>query len=324
MIFSVISYNQERYILEVLESIKLQVVTHGGNEENCLYVYDDASRDQTARIAEAWLEKNRELFADVRISASRENRGTVRNGCQAIRDAIGKRMKMVAADDIVGPSSIYDAVPKTGMLFSPSVPFDDSGVLDTNLYYYLRLFCAKQDGRLKERIRGCFSKRNIFDAPGSFFSPELYANPGLLKALSKWTYIDDVPIWRYLYFDLPEIPPTEISFVPRMMYRVGSGVSTTSKNERAQEFLDEKRALFSEFFPDQMKPLMKRKPSTLLDIVLRDHLYGRLPVISGKKKELLKIYDEEARKAETHLRMVRNNASLSARELVLPLNEECS
>ena len=317
MIYNVISYNQEQYILEALESIKLQVIAHGGAGENHLRVYDDASKDKTSLIAEAWLEKNRALFTDVRVSVNSENKGLVRNGSQAIRDSIGDRMKVIAADDLVGPSDIYAPFPDDGVLFSPCVRFNDQGVHGTNLYYFLQMHSAAERGELESYIASALSMCNIFEAPGSFISDELYGEPGLLSALLEWDYTDDVPIWRYLFFDRAEPPRVDISLTPLMMYRVEAGVSTSEKNAHSGAYQAERKLLCERFFPELVKPFYKRGPSFYSDFIKKNYLSKLLPVFSAEKRALVGEYEEGVRAAERHLVEVKQNAAMSANELGL-------
>ena len=63
--FCVLAYNHEKYIVEHLESIKYLIEVHGAGIDFQIIVNDDCSTDKTLLLINLWLEKHRELFADI-------------------------------------------------------------------------------------------------------------------------------------------------------------------------------------------------------------------------------------------------------------------
>ena len=74
-VFGILAYNQEQYIVETLESIKFQKIQYGADLEVSLIITDDASKDQTVAVANAWIAKNREYFSNVHVIANEKNQG---------------------------------------------------------------------------------------------------------------------------------------------------------------------------------------------------------------------------------------------------------
>ena len=78
-IFGILTYNQEQYVLQTLESIKYQKMQYGVNKDVSLVITDDASKDRTVAVIREWCEKNRQCFDKIELIANESNRGTVAN-----------------------------------------------------------------------------------------------------------------------------------------------------------------------------------------------------------------------------------------------------
>ena len=70
----ILAYNAEKYIRDLLESIKDQ--TYQNIE---IIISDDASKDDTVRIAQVWKDENRLCLKKMMISRSEQNQGVVKN-----------------------------------------------------------------------------------------------------------------------------------------------------------------------------------------------------------------------------------------------------
>lgn len=60
--FFTLSFNQEKYIIQHLESIKYQIETYGAEYLIHYIICDDSSSDKTIYYAKKWLERNKRLF----------------------------------------------------------------------------------------------------------------------------------------------------------------------------------------------------------------------------------------------------------------------
>lgn len=82
--FGILCYNQQKYVIEHLESIKLLINKYGKDVVCSLVVSDDHSRDNTVSNIKLWVDKNRYLFDKVSIIANKKNLGIVKNYLQLV------------------------------------------------------------------------------------------------------------------------------------------------------------------------------------------------------------------------------------------------
>ena len=124
----VLCYNQARFVTECLDSIKAQ------NYPNLeLLVSDDASKDNSVAVIQAWLDKNSIPY---RFFKNEANRGICRTLNHAITQARGKYLAGIASDDIWFPHKtreqvqILERLPeKVGVVFSDALQIDENGKL---------------------------------------------------------------------------------------------------------------------------------------------------------------------------------------------------
>lgn len=69
-----LSYNAERYIIEALQSIKMQ-----NYPKIELIIIDDCSQDNTVNLEKEWLKDNGNIFTNTKLIAQSKNYGTVAN-----------------------------------------------------------------------------------------------------------------------------------------------------------------------------------------------------------------------------------------------------
>ena len=99
----VITYNSSDYILDCLESIKLQTY-----ENLELLISDDCSTDNTVELCNMWLEDNKQIFANIKLETSAHNLGIPSNCNRGLRLSSGTWVKLIAGDDALYPNSISD------------------------------------------------------------------------------------------------------------------------------------------------------------------------------------------------------------------------
>jgi alpha-1,3-rhamnosyltransferase len=92
----VITYNSSKYVLETLESCKVQ--TYKNIE---LIISDDGSKDDTVRICEDWLEENRERFQFTKLIKVEKNTGIPANCNRGVKASEGEWIKLIAGDDVL-------------------------------------------------------------------------------------------------------------------------------------------------------------------------------------------------------------------------------
>ncbi len=122
----VISYNSDKFILETLESIKIQTF-----QTIELIISDDFSTDNTIEIAKKWCEENKFRFSRVEIVVAAKNTGIAANCNQGVKAATGNWVKLIAADDILEKNCIQNNInfvnetPNAKVIYSKVFVFDN-------------------------------------------------------------------------------------------------------------------------------------------------------------------------------------------------------
>lgn len=102
---SVITYNSSQYVLDTLESVKVQ--TYSPLE---LVVSDDCSTDNTVEICQKWIEENKGRFVRTKVIVAPRNRGISANYNQGMDNCTGDYIKEIAGDDMLLPNCVEDYV----------------------------------------------------------------------------------------------------------------------------------------------------------------------------------------------------------------------
>lgn len=122
----VVCYNQARFVVETLESVKAQTY-----KNTQLVIVDDCSSDDSVAIIDRWLQKN-----DIQCTFIRhqKNQGVCKSLNDALAAATGKYISMIAADDVWLPDkierqvAIMESQPDTvGVLYSDAFQTDENG-----------------------------------------------------------------------------------------------------------------------------------------------------------------------------------------------------
>lgn len=250
--FAIITYNNEKYILETLESIKYQIENYGKDYSVDLFVSDDASSDRTVKLAKSWAQSNAALFNKVVFLVSEVNKGTVYNFQRAIHSIETKRFKTIAGDDLFSSNN----------LFSYYEHLDGNTVLDFmcvrlcegQVYFCERdvrnhLFNKKKrpcEQRLKVFRRGSFS-----NTPSLIYERELYDKSVSEEINSQFIYVEDYPTW---YQMLKNIPDLKYCFLDDeiVLYRVHkqSISHASTRNAVRVRFNDDKNRLQRLYYSD--------------------------------------------------------------------------
>lgn len=149
----VVSYNQGKYIKEVLDSLKAQTYT---NWE--LIVADDASSDDSVQIFKHWLQQNiitaKEIFHSKNTGLA-----TVLN--EAIEICAGKYVKLIAADDYMHSECLEKSVDcleekgdEYGMVFTDTYCIDEKSNQLPDFADYNKLGNISAEDFRKELLKG--------------------------------------------------------------------------------------------------------------------------------------------------------------------------
>lgn len=110
--FTVISYNEEEYILQALESIRYQIEKYGKGRTFQLIIADDHSTDKTREYVEYWLFQYGYLFEEINRIYQEKNMGTSANVADAMKSIHGDLFFSTAGDDMLACTDIFTILEK--------------------------------------------------------------------------------------------------------------------------------------------------------------------------------------------------------------------
>ena len=123
----VASFNNAAYLRETLESIRLQTYPHVE-----LLIVDDASRDDSVAVAEAWLAEHPDVNG--RLIRHATNLGVCRVCNDIVTQGHGEFISIIGSDDVYLPDKLaqqvpllLNAAPSIGVVFGDIVRMDSAG-----------------------------------------------------------------------------------------------------------------------------------------------------------------------------------------------------
>jgi len=170
-----VSYNQERWVLETLESIKAQTL-----QDFELIYADDASQDRSAEVATQWL---RVQSFPIRSIIHRENHGLCRTLNEALRLCRGEYVQFIACDDVLLPqkferhTALMDGLPEdTAVVYSDVYLMDAHSDPCPGTYWdsIKKWFFAFPEGRVFDQLLVC----NFVPALSTFIRRSVYREIG--------------------------------------------------------------------------------------------------------------------------------------------------
>lgn len=225
----VVTYNSSKYILETLESIRLQ--SYSKIE---LIISDDASSDNTLELCRKWLAQWNNRFIRAIILSSKCNKGIPANYNQGFMAATGKWIKSIDGDDLLLSNCINDFM----CMIDNSK--EDISIVHSNAIYFQGKYLQTKDYKLKiqkellinkKTIRPCTQYklllwRNQINSPSIFISNDLYhkISGGFDES---YKLLEDWPMWLKItkagykihYLNLPTVA-----------YRINENSTVHSKN----------------------------------------------------------------------------------------------
>jgi glycosyltransferase involved in cell wall biosynthesis len=183
----VITYNSSKFVLETLESAKVQ--TYQNIE---LIISDDASQDDTVEICENWLSKNRERFVHTDLITNKINTGISANCNRGVKVSQGVWIKLIAGDDFLKKDCIEycinEVVNKNYDIFFTKIEFTSQNTL---LLETIDIGFRKIESR--NLLHTDLLKNNFLPAPSAFIKKSIYL---LLNGFDEsFEMIEDYPFW---------------------------------------------------------------------------------------------------------------------------------
>lgn len=203
-------YNQAKYIVESLESVKNQ--TYQNLE---IIIWDDASKDNSVEIIETWISQNPEL--KITFTKNKENKGICKTLNEAQSLTKGKYIQLLALDDILLPNKISQHVeilenssPKEALVFTDAYLIDSESKMYQNRFiaYHKRYYTLHSgnffEDLLKENYIPAMTilfKKDCLIEIGSWDETLVYEDFDILLRLAKkYDFIfDDKPSAKYRF-----------------------------------------------------------------------------------------------------------------------------
>ncbi|HPJ82179.1 MAG TPA: glycosyltransferase [Saccharofermentans sp.] len=240
--FAVMTYKHERFLVEHLESIKYQILSFGNGNNHTLLISDDNSDDRTVELADKWIEQNRKLFRETKVVKNSSNMGIVNNYLKTAQEIPTEHFKILAGDDIYYKNNIYEVLEDYDVVFTPTIAFDQEIIRD-EIYREHRL-CLKYSNTTK--FRKYLKYENLIAAPGAFIKLDILRDSEFRRFLSRYHWIEDLPMWYYLFFKMRNIS-YRFETRPYILYRRNVGISSKQNGARYKEYTLERERLFEEF-----------------------------------------------------------------------------
>lgn len=158
----VITYNSAEYVLETLDSAKLQ--TYRNIE---LIVSDDGSKDDTLEICKTWVAENKERFVNTEILTVGKNTGIPANCNRGVKASQGKWIKLIAGDDLL----LEDCL-KNNITFAKA---NNCKFIISNMKYFSKDVILKDYGNIKE-IKYFFSKKSAIEKYRTYLRTGYFLN----------------------------------------------------------------------------------------------------------------------------------------------------
>lgn len=182
----VITYNSAQFVLETLESAKVQ--TYQNIE---LIVSDDCSKDNTVEICSNWIEMNKDRFVETKLIKSEKNTGIAPNCNRGLYASKGIWLNFIAGDDKIYENRIQRCV--NTIRENPSIEILFSGVARNGQFAVNTpiedpFFSLPQKQQFIELLKG-----NILPAAAAFINRETAIK---LKGFNeKYTHLEDYPFF---------------------------------------------------------------------------------------------------------------------------------
>lgn len=196
----ILTYNSSKYIIEALESVKIQ--TYKKIE---LIVSDDCSKDNTVEICRKWLEENESRFVNTKLITVEKNTGTSANCNRRLAACKGEWLKGLAGDDALFPDCIENFInfvrhnPEAkcivGNVREYKNTFDEKNVIDAKFAHF-----NINDKILEKSAEEQF--RKLLINGNSFIPPAVFINIRVMRELGgyveKYGILEDEPFYLKL------------------------------------------------------------------------------------------------------------------------------
>ncbi len=253
--FGVLSYNQENYILELLESIKFQILRYGKSIDFFLYIADDASQDRTVVIASEWISDNSFLFKGYDILRSDYNVGTTAGYEKLLNRIDTEFFKVIAGDDVFARNDIFEELRSNNVNQAVAhMPLIlKEGKLEISEYFLNSNLIHQNTKRTNKKDINNIRFGGYINTP-SFFPTRNLINETCVNFMRKFTLFEDDPTW---YMMLKTNRDLVIRFDTRIkvLYRIH--MNSVSNSEASGKWCGDVLKLIEYYYKDSKDPILK-------------------------------------------------------------------
>lgn len=246
--FIVLVYNQEKLILETLESIKYQTQKNAHDYMVDLIIIDDCSKDGSVDVVQQWISNNQEVFRNCNFIVNDTNKGTVINYNLGISLINEGNFKVIAGDDVFGSCNLFecfeDLCDEKIKSYFPLYLVDGEIIFDKKRYvtFYYNKYCKKSKKYNLKAIR----KGGYFHTPSTIYTKNLYDNAKCRDLNTRFRLFEDDPTWYSMIKNIDELQ-VEFSTKTIVLYRMHSASVSNSINP---VFLEELHRLNQMYLED--------------------------------------------------------------------------
>lgn len=220
---SILTYNSSKFVIETLESIKVQTYPN-----LILQICDDCSTDNTVELCKRWIGENKNRFVKTKIIVPEHNTGVSANANRAWDACETKWYKDIAGDDILLPNCIeeymnYASVhPDVVCLFSKVECFGPD--VERNHYFQNLFDYSFFNLSVGDKLDRLITKGNCIPAATLFCNIHKIRDLGL-RHDERIPLLEDLPLWINALHS-----GVDMCFIDKTLvkYRVGNGLSTTN------------------------------------------------------------------------------------------------
>lgn len=189
--YVITTYNQEETILQTLDSIVNQKMNSDDYE---IIVCDDFSKDDTAKVVDKWLKKNKKVNAKLLVPEA--NQGTVKNLLMGVATCQGQYIMSLAGDDWL----VEDSAANMNSYLVKNNP----AVVCTNLILYYEakkeFVCNQLQKNYLDFYKANAKKQNnLLTFHNYVYAPSVYIKTEVFKkiipAITDYKYMEDYPMW---------------------------------------------------------------------------------------------------------------------------------
>lgn len=238
--FLVKTYNFSNYIIQYLESVRFQISNYSRDYYIEITIIDDCSTDDTLEVVNEWMSEKSSVFNKVTVKCNEKNLGIIQTQIIALNSINSDFFHIMDGDDFYNYFNIFEFIAnadKYDFYFTPTIRFDYLDFKTTNFFKSFLPFFYFYTSKKKSEI---LLNLNPLPNPGSRISRKV-----LNFRLESYNISDiakshlaggDLLSWMDAFRN--ESISKGFGFLPYVLYRVGSGISTNKATSQKSFVID--------------------------------------------------------------------------------------